>query len=370
MAEISLLTTGVLLVGTCLFAVIKLFRIYYIRRIPAQNDSTKSAKKASSSSIEPLLDFDFRNVPPTPYRPFKTISTGIKKEPMNNWISIDNGYLSRLAERENIINAHTTKSINDVCATSLLVNPAISELYQQLMSDYLPQRYPTMFKILRKNEHDIQSLLNVVTGKSYLINTAGMGERQMLRNISENGEDDFYIMCPDEDDVLRLRGFIAFFAPGGMFFRSRIGMSMSEILEYAAGDDQRLGEGSDETISRIDVGLLTSSWWSIQTDGPLLWRRIGDNFYPNDGGTEPASWLPSIDVDKNFLRVERHTFTRLAKSQSVVFSVRSYLTPLRQIKAEGDGEALANAIRSMPESMAGNKRKLHWKNEILSFLEG
>lgn len=53
-----------------------------------------------------------------------------------------------------------------------------------------------------------------------------------------------------------------------------------------------------------------------------------------------------------------------------MFCVRSYMTPLAQIKAEGDGPKLAQAIESMPEKLGMYKMRHFWGEEVLPWLKG
>ncbi len=53
-----------------------------------------------------------------------------------------------------------------------------------------------------------------------------------------------------------------------------------------------------------------------------------------------------------------------------MFCVRSYMTPLAQIKAEGDGPNLAKAIESMPEKLGMYKMRHFWGEEVLPWLKG
>ncbi len=59
----------------------------------------------------------------------------------------------------------------------------------------------------------------------------------------------------------------------------------------------------------------------------------------------------NIDIDKARLRVELQTLTRLPETQAILFSFKSYLYPLADIKAEGLGPQLADAIQGLK---AGN----------------
>lgn len=107
--------------------------------------------------------------------------------------------------------------------------------------------------------------------------------------------------------------------------------------------------------------------WSLQTDGRDLFRVDGNNFYPEQGHQLPTEQLP-VNLDNCYLRVEHQTLTRLTKSRAVIFCVRSYMTTLREVRAEGNGPALADAIESMPEKLGDYKMRPMWSEAIYPYL--
>ena len=48
--------------------------------------------------------------------------------------------------------------------------------------------------------------------------------------------------------------------------------------------------------------------------------------------------------------------------------MRSYLTPLAEIRDEGSGPALAEACESMPEAFAVYKNRLTWGSKLCAWL--
>ena len=156
---------------------------------------------------------------------------------------MDRGYLSRIQEREPLMLHNPELTIG----TGPLVNPAIEELYTEIMIDYLPHRYPTIFKTVGETVH------NLVTGNSYPLSTADLTPEQMLRLLGMNAEEDFYFMCRDEDGEFRLRGYIACF-PGGFLSPARVGESVREIHQPVPGYEERLGRSVDRYFNRMKPG--------------------------------------------------------------------------------------------------------------------
>ena len=193
----------------------------------------------------------------------------------------------------------------------------------------------------------------------------------MLQMLSENVEEDFYLMCPDSDGIFSLQGFVSCF-PGGFSSLGKLGQSMVNIHGSVPALNESIGNRIDSFITGFQHGgivqrlgvsrpcegiddMLTSSLfclrWSLQFNGPDLWRTGGNSFYP-----KPGEVLPDVsedqDLEQCYLRVERQTLVRLEKSKAIVFGIRQYMTPIEEIKKKGNGPALADAIASLPEKLA------------------
>ncbi|PTB64242.1 hypothetical protein BBK36DRAFT_1124158, partial [Trichoderma citrinoviride] len=314
--------------------------------------------------IEPLHDFDYTKVPPIHYRPFLTmahVSLGVKKMPRDDWIRIDSGYLDRIQQRRTIMREHAA----DALGTSPVANPAIAELYTEVMAKHLPQRFPTMFRIIKRRR---QLLLNLATGTSHSLDAAELTHAEMLRNLGESVEEDFYIMCPDEQGEIRLQGYVACF-PGGFLSFARVGMSMREIHRPVPGYTERIAKGADRHLERLSPGKYIGRMnWSLQIDGPELFRLDGaNNFYPEKGDALPED-EDAVDISTSYLRVEHQTLNRLPKTKAVIFCVRSYLTSLEDIKREGNGPLLLEAIQSMPEKLGNYKKRPFWRRAVYDYL--
>lgn len=106
--------------------------------------------------------------------------------------------------------------------------------------------------------------------------------------------------------------------------------------------------------------------WAIQCNRDTL-------CLPFDGAnTLKKDDSPSLDTNVNpsvsFLRVEHHTLTCLPRTGTIVFAIRSYLTPLTQIRNEGLGPSLAEACESMPEKFGHYKNRPTWGQQVCAWL--
>ena len=131
--------------------------------------------------------------------------------------------------------------------TSEAANPAICELYEEIVLDLLPKRFPTIFRINGDMFH------NIVTGARHRISSALRDHASMLRHLGENVEEDFYFMVPDAEREFVLQGFVACF-PQGLLPSSKVGMSISEIHKPIPGYDGRLKKGVVRCFERMERG--------------------------------------------------------------------------------------------------------------------
>jgi hypothetical protein len=200
-----------------------------------------------TATIQPLWDFDIAATPPISYRPYEFqghVTMGIQQRKRQDWIRMDNGYAQRIRDRKELLTTQPHYTIG----TGPLVDPAIEELYHEIMVDYLPKRYPTLFSTRGG------TVRNRVTGSSYPLSTADLSPKRKLELLGENVEEDFYFMCPDaEDGEFRLRGYVACF-PGGFLSPERVGESVREIHRPVPGYEEKIGKSVDRYFKRMVPG--------------------------------------------------------------------------------------------------------------------
>ncbi|KAG5982509.1 hypothetical protein E4U55_001817 [Claviceps digitariae] len=99
--------------------------------------------------------------------------------------------------------------------------------------------------------------------------------------------------------------------------------------------------------------------WTIQTDDELcsLVHHIHDS---------TAQVVPDESIDPN------KTLTRLPKTQAVVFSFKTYMYSIRQIKDDGSGPDLADAIEGLKSGNAPGmwryKSAVRWSTPVCEYL--
>lgn len=106
--------------------------------------------------------------------------------------------------------------------------------------------------------------------------------------------------------------------------------------------------------------------WSINTK-EQLYAASGTHLYEGEEAAEEE-----INIHTTFLRCERQLLHRLPKTKALCFNFKTYLYPLKQIKEEGLGEDLANAIDGLKEGsvpeMHFYKRGVVWGEKVKEYL--
>lgn len=125
--------------------------------------------------------------------------------------------------------------------------------------------------------------------------------------------------------------------------------------------------------------------WSIQTIPDLFVCKT----HPKPG--ETVEDVEDVDIEKVmtiyarflfyfrlltciqvYFRVELQTLTRLPKTRAVLFSFKTYMYPMRQLKEEGQGPAMADAIEGLAKGNAAGmwtyKGASVWGDKVVTYL--
>ncbi len=115
--------------------------------------------------------------------------------------------------------------------------------------------------------------------------------------------------------------------------------------------------------------MLTKKQWSVQTH-PTYFVPKGNHVHAGDEVKEETT----IDVEQARLRVELQTLTRLPETRAILFSFKTYMYPLPDIKAEGLGPQLADAVEGLKAGNAPGmwvyKGGVRWGKAVCAYLRG
>ncbi|CAG8014546.1 unnamed protein product [Penicillium salamii] len=334
---------------------------------PPPHHASSEIQPTSYPSVNPLSNFDWKTKEPLKIRPFKpkynlTMSmypcndtlieftdwgeTGIQDATVDELIEMDKNYLERITLRENLIEQYP----DQVSAADDSAKPAIDEFYIWLVSTYLPTRFPLMFQLQPQNEKS-QLLHCSVTGRDYSLEPDASAI-VTLRLMGGLVDDDLLFLLPSEDgDGYKLRAFVTCF-PNGFNTAGKLNLKLRDIHKPVPQYKEKLEKSMDRYLDRLKTGkFIKRANWTITTTNKLF-TASGNHLYEGEAVNQEE-----INIDTARVRCERQMLHRLPETRAVLFSFKTYLYTLPEIKGEGLGEALAEAIDGLKQ---GNVPGFHF----------
>lgn len=301
---------------------------------------------------------------------------------MSELIEMDNTYLDRMNLRRMIMDEHpaATKQCNKSAES------AVFELYDWMVTTYLPMRFPTIYSASGS------ALLNSVSHTYMPFHP--QSAMAALDVLGEHVDTDFLILLPsskaaDGSPIYHLQAFVTCF-PSGFSTREKCGKPLATIHKPVPGYQSKLEKSMDRFFAKLETGkAVKRSNWSITTNDQL-YSEGGNHLYGDEKQEKPVENAKTLDVDSIDLdddiirqrkdvviencrlRCERQTLHRLPKSQALVFAFKTYLYKLSEVKESGAGPELAEAIDGLQAgsvpAMAFYKRQVVWGEAVKRYL--
>ncbi|KEY67067.1 hypothetical protein S7711_04739 [Stachybotrys chartarum IBT 7711] len=312
----------------------------------------------ASQSIQPLANFDWTKQEPLNPRPFKPvyhITMGVRVVDPADLILIDKSYLTNIHLRRQILSKHGA-TVHGAIPSG---DAAVRELYAYLLQDYLPSRYPSMFRL----SGDGKMFQNLVTGKAFPA-TAPPDVTSALRILAETIEDDWFVL-QETPEGHRSVAFVCCFA-SGFDPSAKLGKGLKEI-HAPVPSYEKIGPSMERFFSKLEVGKgVKRNNWAIQTHSEIC--DVKGHLTEEDDTSEQTN----VDIDQTHFRTELQSLTRLPRTKAILFSFKTYLTPLSGIREEGLGPQLADAIEGLKTGNAPGmwtyKGSIRWAPRVCEYL--
>ena len=300
---------------------------------------------------------------------------------------MDKTYADRIASRRATMAEHGEHvvAVND----DLRIRPAVVELYQFLMGTYLPLRFPKMFKLHETAYESGQAFMleNLITKALFPAKpSARTTTKMILETLGRTVDEDFLLLLPEDEEESPdnkdkdhpteseakyiLEAYVVC-CPSGFDPAEKLGKKLASIHAPVPGYPTKLEASMDRFFTRLEVGKYVRRVnWAITTNPTLYSAGAKDTTHAHEG--DEIMPLEEMDVDNTFLRCERQTLHRLPKSKALVFAFKTYMYPIKDIKEEGLGEELAQAIDGLKEgsvpAMHFYKRGPVWGEAVKKYL--
>ena len=289
---------------------------------------------------------------------------------------MDKNYAERMKFRASTIKNHGGNVVN--VHDDERIRPAVKEYYTYMMGTYLPLRFPSIFK-LHETDYD--------TGKTFMLENRVTGKLDpaspispmtstitLLEILGRSIDDDVLFLLPEDGpedfDAKYILEAYCCCCPSGFNPSEKLGLRLASIHEPVPGYKDKLEGSMDRFFNKIEVGKYVKRVnWSVTTNSNL-YSAGGDTNHAYEGAE--VKELGEVDAGSTFVRSERQTLHRLPGSKALVFAFKTYMYPIQEIKDEGLGEELAEAIDGLQKGNAPGmhfyKRGVVWGEAVKKFL--
>lgn len=338
----------------------------------AQTSLTKRTRKTSADLNEPPFelnikpvspDFKWEDEPPIKYRPYKKgpyhMTMGIKTLDPQDWLLLENSYRDITDKRARITHNERKHTV----LTQPEAKESVHEAYE-IFLDYLTTKYPMYFA---SDEKDPSLIYNKIRNeKLYKDPNRYPDTETLIRTLARNMEEDFLILLfDDKTEQYYLRsGSFAF--PSGFDPAQKMNLSLKDIHGPVPLYKQSIEKAMDKFFRRLKVGSFVYRLnWGVQSHDKLY---APDLNHAQEEEVVTALDGSKLDFNNVFLRCERQVLTRLPKTKALVFTIRTYVTPLSEVRDEESAGDLCDAIDALPEPVAHYKKTEEWGPAVKAYI--
>jgi hypothetical protein len=319
--------------------------------------------------------------PPSSLKPFgshnqSNLTTRLRHT--KNWLHIDWTYPIYHEARSNLLNKKRDEVIQYWTKNELKddIDSACNEVLEMVVAD-LTTQYPQFFS--KKGS----MITNALTGELFDL---ADDEIKPLEIAARFIGEDLNILLPlnrlsngsftlstssDRIDNFHLVASATLF-PAGWILKERIGHTIQQLHEPVPQWKDRLGRAVPNAIQKVAFGSTHTGKVEVdkerlavflQADRPnttlddLLFAQDSANFFPTG----------RVEIDELLLRRERQCFRRIEKKNGAVFSVRTYVVPLKNMESSEVME-FARQAQGLMESHADYKQRQIWYPCVQNYL--
>ncbi|NJN85026.1 MAG: DUF3445 domain-containing protein [Leptolyngbyaceae cyanobacterium SL_7_1] len=285
------------------------------------------------------------------YLPFMDgwrLALGLKPLAFAEWIEIDQTFVEQVTLKHTLL----TERHNQVFASLPGSQVAQQEVLDTLVA-HLLEHFPQYYQ--RQGDR----LYNTLIHQSWNLNDFKENPLDLAGRLVQ---EDLCLMLPSDRGYSLSAASVCF--PSRWRLQEKMGQPITSIHEHIPDYPSKLERPVDQFFDRLKVehpGYRLN--WSL-VDTPKL-------FLADAAPMVLSSQATRENLGKHlWLRVERQTLRRMPISDTVLFTIRSYLHPLEQLVADRDvAEKLAIAIQQMPAAMQAYKSISPVRSMLLEYLE-
>jgi len=325
---------------------------------------------------------------------------GIRPMNWHEWIELDQEfekYHQIRCHRIRVYGEKVVRTLDAQLGTVPSGHSAAREVVHEL-AEYLIRRYPDLYSVTRNDptamteggwygEGHIRTITLKAVGK-----TLDLDHEDPMTVAALLVQDDLAVLLEGSDGRYYLQAG-AIVVPGTWRLEDKAGMPLDEIHEsgHVPLYRERLHLSLGRFMKRLAVEKpVVRNNYTFQVVDPttnrpddeklvdkdeLGWARtmMGEEF-PDNGITRHGEYRRELEnlvtPEMMVLRTERQTLRRLPKTGAVLFTIRTYITPVVSLVREpGVPSRLASAVRSWPGVVARYKSREIFGEVLLSYLD-
>lgn len=275
------------------------------------------------------------------------IKTGLTALRLQEWIEIDDNFARDLAFKHQLLASRYLEVFASLTGSETGQKEVLDLLLGHLL-DYFPQHYRRQGKKLE----------NLVTGQIWDIAEFTAAPLNLAGRLVQ---EDLCLMRPSPEGYVLAAASVCF--PSHWSLPEKLGRTLAGIHQPIPRY-----HGIERPVNRFFEHLQPDKpvWrmnWGI-VDSPEL-------FLAQKRPHEAV--LPTINAanagERLWLRVERQTLRRLEQSGDILFTIRTYVHPLRILESNlAMAGNLAAAIKQMPSDVQSYKNLLPIREAVLNYL--
>lgn len=255
---------------------------------------------------------------------------GLKPLDLSRWIEIDETFKTQVAKKKDILKNHQDL----VLKIEPMASPAVLET-QELLKEHLLSYFPNKYSFA-------DSIFKVDSNDSYKISN---DPTEALKNMSQWVQEDFAFMSPESPSRL-VGGCICF--PSRWNLPQKMSLGSDAIHAPVPKFKETVAKATNQFLERIQVEK--PMWrlnWTLH-DCPEIFTP-----FPDEGRSDLTS---SNILEHTYLRMERQTLRRLPKTNFVLFTIRTYIFPLKDVVSDPQRKiALKSTLDHLPIETANYK---------------
>lgn len=295
---------------------------------------------------------------PEKFRPFKPnyhVTMGIGKTNILDWIVIEDTYKNVVGEHVYLMETVP----QETCIVDPRATHAVQEVYDTV-TEYLISRYPAFFH--QKGD----KIINEIIAKEMPSTAGNLPPHRLLELIGGNIEEDIHLLEFDpQGKEYNLRASTGFGA-NGFYWRKKFGNIITKIHEPVPQYEEKLKFSMNRYFDKIQPGKWVRRFtWGIQL-GSDLFKPEGNHNAKSEGKALRAS---DLDFSNVFMRLEKQVLTRLPRTRFIMFTVKTYLYSLCDIKKEGLGHSMVKGFDAWPDQMKEYKSFPLWSAAVREYME-